>query len=103
MVQSLSQPKVFNKIDSRQKNKKKQKYKNKLKRSQSALLNTGNKKITRLNSYKDVDKIIKFIDTSKKDSQSKLCKDHFINIQMTKEHDNNIKEMLKKNEIIFKN
>ena len=103
MVQSLSQPKVFNKIDSRQKNKKKQKYKNKLKRSQSALLNTGNKKITRLNSYKDVDKIIKFIDTSKKDSQSKLCKDHFINIQMTKEHDNNIKELLKKNEIIFKN
>ena len=107
MMKSLSQPKYFTKIENiKKKEEKKKKNKNKnLKRAESAnnVFTKGHKKVTRLNSYKDVNKIIKFIDNSKKDSQSKLCKEHFINIQRTKEADNNIKELLKKNEIIFKN
>ena len=99
MVKSLSQKKIFNKIE---KVKKKDKREKGIKKSESAIFTPGFKKVTRLNSYKDVNKIIRFIDQSKKDSQSKLCKDHFMNIQMTKEMDINMKNMLRKNEILIK-
>ena len=99
MVKSLSQKKIFNKIE---KVKKKDKRDKGIKKSESGLFIPGFKKVTRLNSYRDVNKIIRFIDQSKKDSQSKLCKDHFMNIQMTKEMDINMKNMLRKNEILIK-
>ena len=99
MVKSLSQPKLFNKIEKFQMNRKKEK---RLKKSESAIFSPKHKKVTRLNSYKDVDKIINFIDTSEKDSQSKFCKDHFMNIQMTKTMDIYRANLLRKNEIILK-
>ena len=99
MVKSLSQKKIFNKIE---KIKKKDKRNKVFKKSESAVFAPGFKKVTRLNSYRDVNKIIRFIDESKKDSQSKLCKDHFMNIQMTKEMDINMKNILRKNEILIK-
>ena len=99
MVKSLSQKKIFSKVE---KIKKKDNKGKGFKKSESAVFTVGNKKITRLNSYRDVDKIISFIDSSKKDSQSKLCKDHFMNIQMTKAMDINMKNILRKNEIIIK-
>ena len=99
MVKSLSQPKLFNKIEKFQMKGKKEK---RLKKSESAIFSPKHKKVTRLNSYKDVDKIINFIDTSEKDSQSKFCKDHFMNIQMTKTMDIYRANLLRKNEIILK-
>ena len=60
------------------------------------------KQILKLNAYKDVDLILKFIDSSKKNSQSKFCKDHFNNIKRTKTMDKHIKNLLNKNLIIEK-
>ena len=99
MMKSLSQAKTFNKIDNTKKKDMKEK---KLRKSQSVALLPGNKKITKYNSYRDVDKIINFIDSSNKDSQSQFCKEHFVNIQMTKEMDINKKNILAKNEIYLK-
>ena len=99
MVKSLSQKKIFNKIEKIKKTDKRGKV---MKKSESAVFTPGFKKVTRLNSYRDVNRIIHFIDQSKKDSQSKLCKNHFMNIQMTKAMDINMKNMLRKNEIIIK-
>ena len=59
------------------------------------------KKVMRLNSYNDVNKIINFIDESKINSQSKLCKDHFMNIQEKKDFDSNLKLLVKKNRIFL--
>ena len=101
MVKSLSQRKSF---DSQNKNKYLKNYKKqkKLRKSQSAIFIPQHKKVTRLNSYRDVDKIIHFIDDSHKESQSKLCREHFMNIQMTKTMDIHRKNLLRKNEIILK-
>ena len=99
MMNSLSKTKAFKNIYNIKKKDMKEK---KLTRSQSATLIHGEKNIVRYNSYKDVDKIINFIDSSKKGSQSKYCKEHFVNIQMAKEMDLNKKNILTKNEIYFK-
>ena len=99
MMKSLSQKKVFNKIE---KIKPKTKKFKRFRKSQSAVFTPGYKRVTKYNSYRDVDKIINFIDTSHKDSQSKLCKDHFMNIQMTKTMDIKMKNIIRRNEIILK-
>ena len=99
MMNSLSKTKAFKNIYNIKKKDMKEK---KLTRSQSATLIHGNKNVVRYNSYKDVDKIINFIDSSKKGSQSKYCKEHFVNIQMAKEMDLNKKNILTKNEIYLK-
>ena len=99
MMNSLSKTKAFKNIYNIKKKDMKEK---KLTRSQSATLIHGEKNIVRYNSYKDVDKIINFIDSSKKGSQSKYCKEHFVNIQMAKEMDLNKKNILTKNEIYLK-
>ena len=105
MVKSLSQPKIFNqnkndkkKGDKINTNKNITKKKH-LKKAESAFL-PAKKKIIKLNAYNDINKIIDFIDNSKKESQSKLCKDHFMNIKITKSMDINLKNMLRKNGII---
>ena len=107
MYKSLSEPKMFkndnnkySRLTQNKKNKKKDKNK---KRVESAKLITQEKekekKFKRLNAYNDVTKIIQFIDTSKKNSQSKICKKHFENIQITKNMDKSLKKMIEKNEI----
>ena len=97
MAQSLSQK------DKKSGKMKRKAYKNKkFARSKSVILSPSNKNVIRLNSYKDVDKIINFIDVSKEGSQSKLCKEHFMNIQMTKTMDLNVKKVIRKNQIMVK-
>ena len=58
------------------------------------------REIIKLNAYNDVDEIIRFIDNSKKNSQSKLNKDHFTNIKRTKIMDEKLKRLMKKNLIV---
>ena len=58
------------------------------------------KEIIKLNAYDDVDEIIRFINNSKYNSQSKFCKDHFNNIKRTKTMDQNMKRLMYKNLII---
>ena len=107
MYKSLSEPKMFkndniNSKYSRLSGNKKYKKKDKnLKRGESAKIITKekDKNFQILNSYNDVTKIIQFIDTSKKNSQSKFCKGHFENIQITKNMDKSLKKMIEKNEI----
>ena len=112
MMKSLSQPKLFNKDEDKNKNlkqnqKQKQKQKqNKIKkkkmhRSESASFRTDNKNIIKYNSYKDVNEIINFINNSKKDSQSKVCKPHFMSIKMRKNMDSNLQKMVELNQIKF--
>jgi ribosomal protein L12E/L44/L45/RPP1/RPP2 len=109
MMKSLSQPKLFNKDEGKIKNKNLQNIqslKNKIKKkkmhkSESATFTTDYKNIIRYNSYKDVNEIIKFINNSKKDSQSKICKPHFMNIKMTKNMDSNLQKMIDLNQIKF--
>ena len=109
MIKSLSQPKLFNKDDNIKNKKDNNKNnikictsKKKLKKSASEFFPLKQKKITRLNSYNDINQIIDFIENSKKGSQSKLCKRHFMNIKTTKTMDLNLENMLKKNEIKYK-
>ena len=73
-----------------------------MKKSESAILPIKQKRVIKLNAYKDINTIMDFIENSKKESQSKLCKDHFNNIKMTKSMDINLKKMMKKNELNFK-
>jgi hypothetical protein len=109
MMKSLSQPKLFNKDEGKNKNKNLQKIqslKNKIKKkrmhkSGSANFATDHKNIIRYNSYKDVNEIINFINNSKKDSQSKICKPHFMNIKMTKNMDSKLQKMIELNQIKF--
>ena len=95
MKASLSETKSFNKegfsLTSRPKMKKKkfQKEEEPVKRE-----------IIKLNAYNDVDEIIRFIDNSKKNSQSKYNKDHFTNIKRTKIMDEKLKKLMHKNLII---
>ena len=56
--------------------------------------------VIKLNAYNDVDEIINFIDKSRKNSQSKFCKDHFNNIRRTKTMDQKMKNLMYKNLII---
>ena len=69
----------FNKKNNLKKNKK-------MKRAESTtnIVPETQKKFKRLNAYDDVTKIINFIDNSKSNSQSKVCRNHFANIQITK-------------------
>ena len=108
MVKSLSQPQIFNQNKNNKNVKKKgNKFitnkkilkKKHLKKTESAFL-PAKKKVVKLNAYNDINKILDFIDNSKKESQSKLCKDHFMNIKVTKSMDINLKNMLRKNGII---
>ena len=111
MMKSLSQPRLFDLDEDKNKNKNKnlkkiQSLKNKIKKkkmhkSESATFTTDYKNIIRYNSYKDVNEIINFINNSKKDSQSKVCKPHFMNIKMTKNMDSNLQKMIELNQIKF--
>ena len=96
MVKSLSQKKIF--IKSQIRNKKNKK----LIRSKSAIFTPGQKRVSRLNSYRDCEKILNFIDSSNKNSQSKIYKEHFLNVQMTKDIDTRKQNLVKKNEIYLK-
>ena len=106
MYKSLSEPKMFG-IDKNDKmkgvygKKTSLKKRKKFKRAESTGITTTetNKKFKRLNAYNDVSKIINFIDNSKKNSQSKVCRDHFANIQITKNMDITLQKMIEKNDI----
>lgn len=108
---SLSQPKIFteqlNIEDIKNKNKRNIKRRNikkdrkKMKRCESEIEN-NKKNVMRLDSYNDVNKIIDFIDNSKSNSQSKLCRGHFANIQMTKNINTSLQKMITKNDITCK-
>lgn len=83
-------------------NKKNNMKKNKkMKRISSAgnIKTENTKKFKRLNAYNDVSKIITFIDSSKIDSQSKVYRNHFANIQTTKNMDKIFENLLVKNDI----
>ena len=94
MRDSLSETKTFNNkestLTSRPKKKKKKKIEEEIPK----------KEIIKFNAYRDVDEIIKFIDNSKKNSQSKFYKDHFNNIRRTKTMDQKMKKLMYKNLII---
>ena len=112
MLKSINEAKKFNQDDNKKNKKKfmtkddinlnKNIKKKKMKKSESAILPIKQKRVIKLNAYKDINTIMDFIENSKKESQSKLCKDHFNNIKMTKSMDINLKKMMKKNELNFK-
>ena len=97
MKASLSEPKNFNKdgfsLTSRPKMKKKKFHKDEEEQPVK-------REIIKLNGYNDVDEIIRFIDNSKKNSQSKLNKNHFTNIKRTKIMDEKLKRLMFKNLIV---
>ena len=106
MFKSLSEPKMFgndknDKMKGVYGKKTSLKKRKKFKRAESTGITTTetNKKFKRLNAYNDVSKIINFIDNSKKNSQSKVCRDHFANIQITKNMDITLQKMIEKNDI----
>jgi hypothetical protein len=94
MKESLNEVKTFNK------DRASSTQKPKMKKKKSIEEKAVKKEIIKLNSYNDVDEIIRFIDNSKYNSQSKFCKNHFKNIQRTKAMDLNMKKMMIKNLII---
>ena len=98
MRESLSQPKNFTKGD-RFSTLSTPKFKKKKKKGQDEVIK---KETIKLDAYKDVDTILKFINDSKRHSQSKYCKEHFNNILRTKSMDQNMKNLLRKNLIIEK-
>ena len=106
MYKSLSAHKNF-KTEKNDKNKKamiskkKGKKSKKQKRAESAkeIVPETTKKFKRLNAYNDVSRIISFIDGSIKNSQSKICRSHYENIQVVKNMDKSLKKMIEKNEI----
>ena len=112
MLKSINEAKKFNQDDNKKNKKKfmtkddinlnKNIKKKKMKKSESDILPIKQKRVIKLNAYKDINTIMDFIENSKKESQSKLCKDHFNNIKMTKSMDINLKKMMKKNELNFK-
>ena len=106
MFKSLSEPKMFgndknDKMKGVYGKKTSLKKRKKFKRAESTGITTTetNKKFKRLNAYNDVSKIINFIDNSKKNSQSKVCRDHFANVQITKNMDITLQKMIEKNDI----
>jgi len=72
-----------------------------LKRETSLIPNSAKNRI-KYNAYQDVNKIIDFIDNSKTNSQSKTYKTHFLNIQFTKDINNSLQNLIKKNDIVYK-
>ena len=84
----------FNKKNNLKKNKK-------MKRIASAgnIKTETGKKFKRLNAYNDVSKIITFIDKSNMNSQSKICRNHYDNIKITKNMDTVKERLLIKNDI----
>ena len=121
MRKSVTEKKIFinekNKNDKKDKKDKNDKYgnykknnwrKNKqIKRSGSVgninPENDSQGKYMRFNSYDDVNKIISFIDKSRKNSRSRLYRNHFQNIQTTKDMDKTLKNLIIKNEVKFSN
>ena len=94
MQKSLSQKKIFNQEMS-QKEKTIEAKRNKrirsakiVKKEKKRIESERNpfkrKNVIRLDAYRDVNRIIDFIDNSKNNSQSLLCKSHFTNIQLAK-------------------
>ena len=110
MMKSLSEQKLFrenentkNRANNKNKNKNKiTTKKKKLKRAESAEFPISKKQTIKFNAYKDINKIIDFIENSKKESQSKLYTGHYMAIKMKKSMDINLNNMLKKNQIKFK-
>ena len=105
MIKSLSEKKSFkeeNKNNLMSGKKYNFKKKKKIQRVESAenIIPESQKEFKRLNAYNDVTRIISFIDNSKKNSQSKVCRNHFANIQITKNMDRVGEKLKKKNEII---
>ena len=106
MYKSLSEKKTFNTERNTTKTTKgnikkiDNKYIKKYKRGESEKLSQErNKKFKRLNAYRDVTKIIKFIDDSKRNSQSKIYRNHYENIQIMKNMDKSLKQMIEDNEL----
>ena len=106
MYKSLSEKKTFNTERNTTKTTKgnikkiDNKYIKKYKRGESVKLSQErNKKFKRLNAYRDVTKIIKFIDDSKRNSQSKIYRNHYENIQIMKNMDKSLKQMIEDNEL----
>ena len=99
-IKSLSQPKLLN---FNKNNEKINSYngRKKIPKSGSSDISKSAKNLIKLNAYNDVNKIIDFIDKSKRNSQSKICKEHFLNIQSTKSMNNSLQKMLQKNEIKY--
>ena len=106
MYKSLSEKKNFindkndkNKLAYDRKNNLKKNKKMKRIESASNIIPESHKKFKRLNAYNDVTKIINFIDNSKKNSQSKICRTHFANIQIAKNMNKTLQKMIHKNDI----
>ena len=117
MQKSQSQPRIFNHLELYGKknktnfdeiNKKDiakkdiKKGQKKMKRSESEIISITKKNVMKLDSYNDVNKIIDFIDNSKSNSQSKLYREHFDNILMTKAINSSLAKMIEKNNIFYK-
>ena len=101
---SVAEKKIFlpeNKFAFNKKNKLKKNKKMKRIGSAGNIITEREKKFTRLHSYNDVTKIISFIDNSKVDSQSKVCRYHFDNIQITKNMDRVKDILMDKNDIFY--
>ena len=101
---NINNNKILKKNDKNKKamvSKKKGKKSKKQKRAESAkeIVPETTKKFKRLNAYNDVSRIISFIDGSRKNSQSKICRSHYENIQVVKNMDKSLKKMIEKNEI----
>ena len=121
MRKSVTEKKIFinekNKNDKKDKKDKNDKYgnykknnwrKNKQKKRSESVgninpENDSQSKYMRFNSYDDVNKIISFIDKSRKNSRSRLYRNHFQNIQTTKDMDKTLKNLIIKNEVKFSN
>ena len=106
MFKSLSEKKTFatdktgkNKLYYDRKNNLKKNKKMKRSESTTNIVPESQKKFKRLNAYDDVTKIINFIDNSKSNSQSKICRNHFSNIQITKNMNKTLQKLIRKNDI----
>ena len=110
MQKSLSQKQCFNRemtreerrleIQRNKKNRSKKFNKKDKNKSESEKNPYKRKNVIRLDAYKDVNKIIDFIDNSKNNSQSLLCKNHFNNIQLAKNINSSMQ--MNNNDIICK-
>jgi len=78
------------------------KFKKKVLKRETSFIPKSAKNRIKYNAYQDVNKIIDFIDNSKRNSQSKAYKTHFLNIQFTRDINNSLQNLMKKNEIVYK-
>jgi len=90
MKESLGEPKKFPSPDARPKKMKKKKKEEP----------PAKKEIIRLNAYDDIDEIIRFIEDSATNSQSKYYRDHFKNIRRAKTMNENMRRIAYKNSIV---